>query len=138
MSRLKTLQALILGLMIIGPGESGAQPWPNSPSERAQVFAVCAGRLAALADHQLYFDSAAAERARTQQQVFDALLKAVMPDALKYGMPGAQALNWRMHAKLAQSSLLMRANFNTDVIVKAKAQEAAAAFLSECEQFVLS
>lgn len=138
MSIIKTTQALILGLLMTGAHESIAQGWPTSPAQRAQVFAVCAGRLSALADHQRYLDANAADRAETQRLAFDALLQAVMPDALDYGMPGAQALNWRMHAKLAQSSLLMRADFNSDDQVKARARAAAEAFLNECDGFVLS
>lgn len=138
MSAINLIRTLILGLIGFGPIMSSAQPWPISPAERAQVFATCAGRLSALADHQRTVGEAVSDVLITRQDSFEALLTAVLPDAVDYGLPQGQALNWQLHAKLAQSRLLMRADFYGDATIKAKAREAADAFLQECEQFLLS
>ncbi|MEL7212425.1 MAG: hypothetical protein AAGK92_07175 [Pseudomonadota bacterium] len=128
---------LILGLIGLGPIMSNAQPWPTSPSERVQVFATCAGRLSAFVDHQRTVGGQVSEQVEAQRGSFEALLSATIPDALDYGLPQAQAMDWQVHAKLAQSRLLMRADFYGDAVVKAKAREAADAFLRECDRFLL-
>ncbi|MEL6509801.1 MAG: hypothetical protein AAGK28_15605 [Pseudomonadota bacterium] len=129
--------ALILGLVGLGPIMGSAQPWPTSPSERVQVFATCAGRLSAFVDHQRTIGGLVPEQLETQRGNFEALLSATIPDAVDYGLPQAQAMDWQIHAKLAQSRLLMRADFYGDAIIKAKAREAAEAFLRECDRFLL-
>lgn len=130
--------ALILGLTMTGPDTGSAGPWPISPAERAQVFATCAGRLSALIDHERTVVGTASKHIEAQQSTFQALLNAVMPDALDYGLPESKAMDWLLHAKLAQSRLLMRADFYGDAFAKQKARDAADAFLQECDQFLLS
>ena len=137
MSIMRKIQALILGLAVVGPAQSSAQHWPISPSERVQVFATCAGRLSALVEHQRTIGGSVSDQTEAQRGGFEALLTAVIPDALEYGLPDTQALDWRLHAKLAQSRLLMRADFYRDATIKAKARAAADAFLRECDQFLL-
>jgi hypothetical protein len=110
---------------------------PQSPSERVQLFATCAGRYSALAEYQRLMDGPASEVADAQRARFDDLLDAVMPDALEWGMPGDMAMNWRITAKMAQAQLLSRGTFQTDRDIAAHAKRAAQAFLQECNAIIL-
>lgn len=83
------------------------------------------------------FDGPASERTLAFKQQFEALLDAVMPDAMEYGMPGRLALTWRITAKMAQSRLLTRATFAQDPRSVALAREASAQLIAECNEVVL-
>lgn len=110
---------------------------PHSPSERARLFAICAGRFSALAEHQRLFDGAASERADARRATFDDLLDAVMPDARDWGMPGDMALSWRLAAKFAQAELLQRAAFQSDAYIAAQSRQAADRLFDECRVHLL-
>ena len=132
MSSLRTFFFLVvLGLA------GAAQALPQSPSERAQLFATCAGRFSALAEHQRLFDGAASEVADAERETFEMLLDAVMPDARDWGMPGELALQWRLTAKMAQAELLHRSVFQTDAYVKTQSRRAADRLFDECRSRVL-
>lgn len=137
MSRKRTrLQVLFFVLLAAQGAVVSASSFPSSPSERVQVFATCAGRYSALAEHQRFFDGAASERAQETQRVFEELLEATLPAAIDWGMPGRQALTWRVSAKVATSQLLHSSTFSPDDRHKAIAQEAAQGHLKECEGLV--
>ncbi|MGV6849571.1 MAG: hypothetical protein ACWA5A_14450 [Marinibacterium sp.] len=110
---------------------------PRSPSQRAQLFATCAGRYSALAEHQRMFDGAASETADAQRAAFEALLDAVLPDARDWGMPGEMALQWRLAAKLAQAELLQRSTFQSDSSIAETSRHAADRLFGECRGWVL-
>lgn len=124
---------ILLGLMLA----NSATALPFSPSQRAELFANCAGRLAALEEHQRMFDGSASERTRQIVNRFEALLEAVMPDAIDYGMPGRQVWSWRVNAKQAQSLLLSRATFSQDHRLLQRSKQASERYIAECESLVL-
>lgn len=128
------MKTFLLCLVIAAQGASAA---PQSPSERVQLFATCAGRFSALAEHQRLVDGPASEEADARRRAFDDLLSAVMPDALDWGMPGEMALNWRLTAKHAQAQLLSKSAFQSDARVAEISRQAADAFLRECDRWVL-
>lgn len=125
-------------LIVIGLFCAGAV-WalPQSPSQRAQLFATCAGRYSALVEHQRLFDGVASEQAEDQKKIFETLLEAVMPHALAWGMPGHMALDWRLTAKHAQAQLLQKGAFQTDDDIARRSRHVATALLSDCHMFVL-
>lgn len=110
---------------------------PRSPSQRAQLFATCAGRYSALAEHQRLFDGSASEVADAQKQAFEDLLEAVMPDARDWGMPGEMALQWRLTAKMAQARLLQRSVFQSDTVIAEQSRRAADRLFGECRTWIL-
>lgn len=83
------------------------------------------------------FDGPASERTRRVVNQFEALLAAVMPDAIDYGMPGRQVWSWRVNAKQAQSLLLNRATFSQDDRLLERSKQASERYISECESLVL-
>lgn len=123
----------LLSIVLTAP----ALALPYSPSQRAQLFADCAGRLAALEEHQRMFDGPASEQTQNVIRVFEALLDAVMPDAIEYGMPGRQVWSWRVNAKQAQSLLLNRSTFSQDDRAIERAKAASEHYIAECEKLVL-
>ena len=83
------------------------------------------------------FDGPASEQTRDVLRVFEALLEAVLPDAIEYGMPGRQVWSWRVNAKHAQSILLNRATFGQDHRMLDRSSRAAEQYISDCESLVL-
>ncbi len=132
MGSLKTFLTVIL-LFAAG----ALQALPRSPSERAQLFATCAGRFSALAEHQRMFDGPASEVADARRKQFEVLLDAVMPDARDWGMPGEMVWTWRLTAKMAQAQLLQRSTFQSDDFVAAQSRHAADRLFDECRSRVL-
>lgn len=87
--------------------------FPSSPSEQLRVFATCAGRLSALEEHQRLFDGPASEKTAAQKRLFDDVISALIDDAVAYGMPRPQALNWQVQAKMAHAMLRQQVTFGT-------------------------
>jgi hypothetical protein len=111
---------------------------PQSPSARLELFQTCAGRLSALIAHQWLVDPAASEATEATRDQFDALIDAVMPDAIAWGMPRQMALHWRIAAKAAQADLLATATFSLDPVRAARARRAADARLADCDGLLVS
>lgn len=139
MSRKRTsLHLIVTSLALLTTSLTTASlALPFSPSERAQLFANCAGRLAALEEHQRMFDGQASEKTQVVMSQFEALIDAIRPDAIAYGMPGRQIWSWRINAKHAQSALLQRATFSPDARMVERAQTASDQYIAECEQLVI-
>lgn len=134
MGGLRTLLLILAG----AASTAGATTLPWSPSERVQLFATCAGRYAALAEHQRFFDGAASDRATDMQEIFQELIEATLPEAVDWGMPGRQALDWHITAKMATASLLNSAEFGTNQRRREIDGAAAQSYLLECQGFVFA
>ncbi len=105
---------------------------PHSPTERARLFADCAGRLLAEEEHLRLSDGAASETAAARRAAFLDLLDAVLPDARQGGLPDRAALHGRVGARAAQAALLSRAAFAADPLARAPARDAAGARIAAC------
>ncbi len=134
---MSSIKTLIFCALLSAPAATFATALPFSPSERAYMFANCAGRLAALEEHQRMFDGPASEQTQKVVHQFEALIEAVMPDAIAYGMPGRQVWSWRINAKQAQSALLQRATFSQDARMITRAKAAAEDHIATCRALVL-
>ena len=110
---------------------------PVSPTERARVFADCAGRLQALEEHQRLFDGPASERTASLKHTFLDLLAAVLPDARAHGLPKGHTLNLRISARAAQRTLLSTATFAPDPLSRAPAEARAAERIATCKGLLL-
>ena len=98
-----------------------------------RTFANCAGRLSAVVEYQWMFDGPQSEQTAKQRDTILELLHAVMPEDR-----GREVLNWRLSAKLAQSTLLNRATFNTDAEDAARALRTSDRMIRACTLFLLS
>ncbi|MEM8979282.1 MAG: hypothetical protein AAGD04_07350 [Pseudomonadota bacterium] len=134
MSSFKTILAALLCFVM---SAQAIFALPQSPSERVQVFATCAGRYSALAEHQRFFDGEASERAEAKKEDFERLIEAILPVALDWGTPGAQIISWRITAKFAQAELLHRGSFHSDAFMAKRSKEIAIKFLADCDGLAL-
>ncbi|MEM9342543.1 MAG: hypothetical protein AAGA87_05820 [Pseudomonadota bacterium] len=114
---------------------SQAVALPNSASEQAQVFAGCAGRYSAEAEHARMFDGVTSEEAEARRDLFLTLLDAVMPDAnvVAEHMPMA----WRIDAKAAHAALLATSVFGMYPERSARADELAKTYIARCDRLIL-
>jgi hypothetical protein len=130
-----TTRAAIAAAFLLAalPGPGAAEGLPQSPSQRLELFETCAGRLSALIEHQWLVEPAASDRTVSLRAEFDALVEAVMPDAVGWGMPAEMPMHWRVAAKAAQADLLATAVFSLDPQRALRARRAAEERLAECD-----
>ncbi len=103
-------------LRTLTPALIGAALPAFADPDPLRTFAVCAGRLSALMEHQWLTDGPASEATARSREAMLSLVEAVLP-------PEATplALNWRIEAKVAQAALLSRATFARDPVAAARA-----------------
>lgn len=114
-----------------------ASALPAFSYQRAELFAVCSGRLAALASHQRSIRSTSAADNTRLQQDFDLMLDAVMPDAVDQGVPWGQAQRWRSEGWSEMAGYLADVHYSFDTTVSVQARAAADARVRECRNLVL-
>ena len=129
MSGLKTITALL------ALSATHAAALPNDPTEQAQMFAGCAGRYSAVAEHARMFDGLVSEEAEARRDVFLILLDAVLPDAdsVAEHLP----LAWRIDAKAAHAALLATAVLGAYPERSARADELAKTYIAHCDRLIL-
>jgi hypothetical protein len=132
MGSLRTLPAAALALWLC-PAEVPAAG--GSGAERARLFADCAGRYSALAEHRMLFDGPASEAALARRDSFVALLDAVLPDAA--GVDAVLAMHWRVAAKAAQRRLLSTGRFDRRPAHSRPALERADGLIAGCDRLIL-
>ena len=91
-----------------------------------------------MAQHQRLFEGDVSDDSQEIANQFADLMDATMPDAIAYGMPGRQALSWRVEAKMAQIVLLHEATFHTDVGRADRARQRAAQNIAACAGLTLN
>ncbi|WP_431299350.1 hypothetical protein [Tabrizicola sp. BL-A-41-H6] len=101
-----------LAIQALAPAASAQ----TQPASDLRTFAVCAGRLSALMEHQWLVDGPASEATARSREAMLALVDAVAPQG-----QGAQVMGWRIEAKVAQAGLLTRATFGRDRLAKQRA-----------------
>ncbi len=136
MRHIKTYLLLAVIALQIGAAQA-ALIVPHSPSQRVKLFADCAGRFSALAQHQRLFEGETSERSVAMADQFAMLVDAVLPDAVDYGLDARQPFHWRIQAKAAQAALLHEATFHTDPGRSERAMMAAQANLAKCDGVML-
>lgn len=117
----------------------GAATLPALPArahERAEVFATCSGRLAALAARQRGLDRDAADSTQ-MAQAFDMLVAAIMPDAIDDGVPPGHDRIWRGRGWAEVAGLLADADYSFDATRAERALHAAQARIDACRDMVL-
>jgi hypothetical protein len=118
--------SVTLGLSVVGPVPAAfSQTHPEQGPLR--MFAVCAGRLSALVEHQWMVDGPASEQTARSRDAMLALVDAVVqPEA------ALRTMQWRIDAKVAQAGLLARAHFAGDQT----AEKRSAHLLQECADLI--
>lgn len=112
-------------------GEGSALPHPDD--QQLRQFAICAGRLSALMEHQWLVDGPASEQTAHHVRAVTDLIAAIVIEHDKH-----RALAWRIEAKVALRALLMQANFGTDAKRGELAKERSDALIGPCRAMLLS
>lgn len=126
-----THKDLIRLILLWGALAGSAQALPLTASERAQTFATCAGRFAA--EETYWGRTAPGDR---DSVTFDALVEAVLPEAIAVGMPRAVASNAKFHAWRTHAYLHNNARFSPDAGRKARAQNRLAREIADCTALI--
>lgn len=111
--------------------------FPSYAYERAEVFAVCSGRLSALHVRQKADRNPAAWDTRKLKSEFDALFDAVIDSAYAEGVPGTEPTRWRARGWTEVASLLNHAQYSADQELSEAARRALARRVQDCRDLVL-
>jgi len=131
-----SLRTLVGGLCVAA-GMAQATSLPISPTQRAEVFATCTGRLSALTEHQWMTDGPASEHTAEMRDRFADLLDAVAAEAIEAGLPPGYLMDWRLRAKLVQRDLLSDALFSEDSGRRDRAAKVAETNVATCRALIL-
>jgi hypothetical protein len=113
------------------------QALPTGTSDRAELFAICSGRLEALATRQRgHMDEQAASVADLQRE-FDLLLDAILPWALSEGVEAHEPRRWRVRGWVEVAYLLADMDYSFDERTAAGAKRQLAHRISECREVLL-
>lgn len=110
---------------------------PSMSFQQAELFAVCSGRLAALATHQKYMKSSDSSDSERLRREFDMLLDAVLPDAESQGVPPGQAKRWRSQGWAEMAGYLADVQYSFDQSVADTALAASASRVEQCRDVLL-
>lgn len=127
MSRFHTF---ILTLLIL---PQGLPATAASGPEPAEIFAVCSGRMAALATRQRAFGQPEAAEQERLRQTFDQLLEATRAAELT----DVQAESWRMTGWREVATLLADSDYSTDARRAQQARATLAGRIATCRNMVL-
>ena len=109
MGRKRTVLAALLLLATFQPA-TGA-PFPTSSTQRAEIFATCAGRYHAMAEHLSLFGGAGVDAAARRRDTFVLLLEAVSDDAVARGASPVHLMALRVQERATLRALLSRVSF---------------------------
>lgn len=110
---------------------------PGTPWKRAEVFATCSGRLAALAVRQQAARDPGWTETLEQRDMFDMLLEATLPAALENGVPGDEHLRWRSAGWSETAVLLADMEYSFDSRRAARAEAALDHRIADCRSLLL-
>ncbi|WP_180883956.1 hypothetical protein [Ruegeria sp. THAF57] len=110
---------------------------PSKPTDRAELFAVCSGRLEALAARQKAHLGETAGSAETLHIQFDQMLEAVLPWALSEGVEEHQPKRWRVRGWVEVAYLLADMDYSFDAQIAAGAERQLEHHISECRAILL-
>ncbi len=115
----------------------GAAPLPIQSHQRAEIFAICAGRYAALATNQRGKQLKSASASERFKSDFETLLEAILPDAMRNGVPEGQANRWwsQRWSEMAAHLADMQYSFDTGLVERA--QRAVDHRIDECRELIL-
>ena len=130
------LAATALAISISQP----AAALPSHPVEMARVFADCAGRMTAMAQHAGEDGSSphavSGVPATQRAELFTLMLEAVEPDARFLGLRPDELLQRRLSAKAAQWILLNMADAGVHS-ASARAARSVASRIEACDRLIL-
>lgn len=128
--------AALSGLcLLIGAADAAALPARSY--ERAEIFATCSGRLAALATRQRALNEAGADGNAQLARAFETLVEATMPDAVDDGVPPGHDRVWRGRGWGEVAGLLADVDYSFDAGRAERALVAVEARIEACRDVLL-
>ena len=115
-------------------GITPAQSSGLTPTEQAEAFATCAGRMQALATRQGAIRDPQFEATRRMQSDFESLMDATLLDAQR---ETGQAKRWQAYGWVEIASLLRNEQYSTDATGVARARADRARRIGTCERMIL-
>ncbi len=110
---------------------------PPFAHQRAELFATCAGRLAALAAHERARGLDAAQDHSSMSGDFDFLLETTLPDALDEGVPATQPRGWWSSGWTEIAYLLAEEAYSLDQGRADRARAAREDRIGQCQDVIL-
>ncbi|MGC9370741.1 MAG: hypothetical protein ACP5DX_14475 [Paracoccaceae bacterium] len=110
---------------------------PGTPWKRAELFATCSGRLAAMAAHQQAMDQPGWTATLDRRDSFDLMLEATLPEAIAHGVPRDEAKRWRAHGWTEIAVLLADSSYSFDEGRARRARAALQARIGDCQSVLL-
>lgn len=123
--------ALVATTLLAAPGTLGT-PW-----QRAQVFATCSGRLAAVGTRQHADRNPAWSETLEQREMFERMLEATLPAAIEHGVPDNEPVRWRSAGWVEMAVLLLDMFRNEDPGRAAQARHALEGRVADCTGLLL-
>ncbi len=134
MSRLHTS---LIGLFCALVLSTSASALPATSSARAELFAICSGRLEALATRQRALESKDLDSTIAMQEQFDLLLETVLPSALMEGVDTQEPKRWRVRGWVEIAYLLADVDYSFDARITQVANRQLGHRIAECRKVVL-
>ncbi|SIO22711.1 hypothetical protein SAMN05444722_0909 [Rhodovulum sp. ES.010] len=126
-----------LAVALLAPAARAAPDTPGTPWKRAEVFATCSGRLAAVATRQQADGNPAWSETRAHREMFDLMLEATLPSAMEFGVPRDEPVRWRSAGWVEMAGLLADMVYSGDAGRTARAQDALTARMADCTGLLL-
>jgi len=114
-----------------------APAMPGTPWKRAEIFATCSGRLAALAARQQAEGNPDLEATLEHRDMFDLMLEATLPDAVAFGVPESQPVRWRSEGWTETAVLLADISYSFDSGRAKRARAALDTRIGDCRGLLL-
>lgn len=133
----RTVTHTLCGMVLLIVTTHAALALPGSPSQRAEIFATCAGRMDAMATRQRAERHPEGDVTRRFSTDFDMMLDAVMQAAIDHGMPPQQVVTWRSGGWVEVAHLLSDRYYSNDETRIARANERLSERLAHCRNLIL-
>lgn len=133
----KAVSTPLRGVVLSGLTATAALALPGTSYERAELFATCAGRMAALATSQRALNHPETGSTEQVREDFDMMLDATLPAALSQGVPPNEPRLWRSSGWSEIASLLADAQYSFDLRRAERAQDALEARIRDCRAILL-
>ena len=131
------LLSLLLCVAALPPARLKAEVFPTSPSQRADLFATCAGRSLAVIEHLSLFGGNLVDRAEQRRVAFRDMLEAITPYALADGAQPLHLLSLRVQARADMRMLLSSARFAAPDANRTSLRQAADRQIAACDALLL-
>lgn len=126
-----------LGCLALLCAATTALSLPARSYERAELFAVCSGRMDALAARQRAYKEDSAHETEALSDTFKMLLDTVLPAALDEGVPDSQPSQWRNQGWTEVAALLAEIDTSFDAGRAARSKTTLDRRVADCRDVLL-